>query len=59
MKGLNFRYFDGNEWVDNWDTSERMKLPQAIEVTLILEGPQHENSPFYSVIPIEARREAP
>jgi type II secretory pathway pseudopilin PulG len=31
---LTFRYFDGQEWVETWDSTAMERLPQAIEVTL-------------------------
>ena len=42
---LNLRYFDGSEWLDNWDsTVENNALPCAIEVTLQLEDPRQPDS---------------
>lgn len=34
-----FRYFDGSDWLDEWDSTERKSLPSAVEVTLRLEPP--------------------
>jgi prepilin-type N-terminal cleavage/methylation domain-containing protein len=37
---FSLRYFDGNDWLDNWDsTTESNTLPLAMEVTLQLEDP--------------------
>ena len=34
---LNFRYYDGGDWVDEWDSTERDNaLPLAIEVSLVV-----------------------
>ena len=33
--GLEFRYHDGNEWCDEWDSSATGALPCAIEITLM------------------------
>lgn len=33
---LGFRYFDGTEWLDSWDSSESGELPVAVEITLTL-----------------------
>lgn len=35
--GLNFRYFDGEEWVDEWDSmgDREGTLPLAVEVTVV------------------------
>jgi len=34
--GLNFRYFDGKEWSDEWSAADHKKLPKAVEIQLIL-----------------------
>ncbi|MBL8851483.1 MAG: hypothetical protein JNG89_17500, partial [Planctomycetaceae bacterium] len=34
IASLTFRYFDGQEWVDSWDSMAMDGLPLAIEVTL-------------------------
>lgn len=36
---LEFRYFDGTQWLTQWDTSTLMSLPIAIEVLLALQPP--------------------
>jgi len=42
---FSLRYFDGSEWLDNWDsTLENNALPCAIEVTLQLEDPRQPDS---------------
>jgi hypothetical protein len=33
---LRFRYFDGTQWVLQWDSEERQGLPMAVEITLVL-----------------------
>jgi prepilin-type N-terminal cleavage/methylation domain-containing protein len=33
---LGFRYFDGADWLESWDSSESGKLPVAVEITLVL-----------------------
>ena len=37
FKGLKFRYYDGEEWQDNWDASHQRALPKAVEIEIILE----------------------
>ena len=32
VRTLNFRYFDGDEWVDEWDSRDRLQLPWCVEV---------------------------
>jgi hypothetical protein len=34
--GLNFRYFDGKEWSDDWSAGDRKKLPKAVEIQIFL-----------------------
>jgi len=32
--GLNFRYFDGKQWSEEWSASDRKKLPRAVEIQI-------------------------
>ena len=32
VRTLNFRYFDGDGWVDEWDSRDRLQLPWCVEV---------------------------
>lgn len=34
VTGLQFRYFDGVEWLDSWDSTTEERLPNAVEVTI-------------------------
>lgn len=34
IRDVVFRYFDGSQWVDSWDSTVQLKLPTAIEVSL-------------------------
>lgn len=52
--GFDLKYFDGTEWVDDWNSEDREKLPRAVEIKLILETVGGKRVPFYAVIPIEA-----
>jgi hypothetical protein len=54
--GIDFRYFDGSEWVEDWNSGERQGLPRAVEVKLILETVEGKRVPFYAVIPIATSR---
>jgi len=41
VMAFNLRYFDGSDWLDNWDSSTQGDLlPLAIEVTLEVERPE-------------------
>ncbi len=33
---IEFRYYDGAEWVDVWDTAERAGLPMAVEIAIAI-----------------------
>lgn len=35
---INFRYYDGSDWTDSWDSTQTMKLPKAVEVTVYVRG---------------------
>jgi type II secretion system protein J len=35
---INFRYFDGTQWLDSWDSTQTKNLPQAVEVTVYIRG---------------------
>ncbi|MCA9031865.1 MAG: prepilin-type N-terminal cleavage/methylation domain-containing protein [Planctomycetaceae bacterium] len=45
VQELTFRYFDGQNWVDEWDSSLTGRLPQAVEVTFgfMLDDPDDRN----------------
>ena len=43
VRGFYLRYFDGTQWLDVWDsTTQGNTLPQAIELTLDMDGPAGE-----------------
>ena len=35
VKGLNLRYFDGKDWVDEWSAVDRKRLPEAVEIKIL------------------------
>jgi type II secretion system protein J len=35
---INFRYFDGSQWLDSWDSTQTRNLPKAVEVTVYIQG---------------------
>jgi hypothetical protein len=41
---IQFRYFDGSEWLDQWDSTEQNGLPVAVEVTVWLPRPKATRS---------------
>lgn len=52
VDGLNFRYYDGEEWVDEWDSKARNGLPKAIEVVLLMSDPSQKRIAFSNIIPV-------
>ena len=54
--GLNFKYFDGEEWKDSWVVDENDEdesweaedrcLPKAIEITLSIQNPEVQQKPL-------------
>ncbi|NIS60473.1 MAG: hypothetical protein GTO13_07200 [Proteobacteria bacterium] len=52
VDGLNFRYYDGEEWVDEWDSKARNGLPKAIEVVLLMSDQSQKRIAFSNVIPV-------
>jgi len=52
IDGLDFRYYDGEEWVDDWDSKARGGLPKAIEVVLLVEDPSRKRIAFSSIITV-------
>jgi len=43
---LNFRYYDGSQWQDSWDSTQSNKLPQSIEVTVHVRTEWHGEPSF-------------
>jgi hypothetical protein len=39
VEEIQFRYFDGTDWLDTWDTTERSGLPMAVQIGLRLARP--------------------
>lgn len=35
---VHFRYFDGNDWLATWDSTQTGNLPKAVEVTVYVRG---------------------
>lgn len=43
VSGLTFRYFDGINWQESWDSNAMNEMPKAIEITLTLRNPDEED----------------
>ena len=45
ISGLDFQYYDGSSWLDEWDSSvENSQLPWAVKVTLTIYDPESNRS---------------
>jgi hypothetical protein len=45
---IQFSYFDGTEWVDEWDSTERGGLPVAVEIAIGIIPARHRDDPQWS-----------
>ena len=45
---IEFRYFDGTELLEEWDSSQRGGLPVAVEITLYIIPARHRNDPGWT-----------
>lgn len=53
VAALEFRYFDGSQWLYDWDSSVYDALPQAVEITLVLRSAA-ANDPLAALDPLTA-----
>ena len=49
---MSFRFFDGREWVDDWDARVEASLPHAVEVELTFRLLSEERRTFRTMIKI-------
>jgi len=52
VDGLNFRYYDGKEWADEWDSRITGTLPKAVEIVLVMRDPRRGRISFTSIFPV-------
>jgi len=52
VDAINFRYYDGEEWVDDWDSRIKGGLPKAIEVVLVMKDPRRKRIAFSCIVPV-------
>lgn len=55
--GFNVRYLRDGKWEDQWEEA-RIQLPEAIEITLKLEGSEGQQDTFRTAVAISRRRRA-
>lgn len=44
VSSVTFRYFDGGQWLEEWDSTARNELPKAIEIVITLRDEQPTES---------------
>ncbi|MFM7059258.1 MAG: type II secretion system protein GspJ [Planctomycetota bacterium] len=44
VSAVTFRYYDGGQWLDEWDSTARNELPKAIEIVVTLRDEQPTES---------------
>lgn len=44
IKQLQWRFYDGNDWQEDWDSSQSNTLPQTVEISMTLMNNDHEVS---------------
>lgn len=44
IKKLQWRFYDGNNWQDSWDSTQNNTLPQTVEISMELMNNSHEIS---------------
>jgi len=54
--GLEFSYFDGEEWTGSWATTEEdTRLPSAVAVELVLRDARGKDHVYQTIVPIRTR----
>jgi prepilin-type N-terminal cleavage/methylation domain-containing protein len=51
VSSIAFRYYDGSQWVTDWNSWQRSGLPAAVEVTLTMKSPDNGSDTFVIEIP--------
>jgi hypothetical protein len=54
---MNFKFFDGTEWVDEWDAGKLDMLPYAVEVELTFLLPSAERRVFTTMVSVSRASE--
>ena len=52
VEGMNFKFFDGTEWLDEWDAGKQDELPHAVEVELRFLLPSAERRVFTTMVSV-------
>ena len=46
LNGINFRYFNGKDWVDSWNSDELKSIPMAVEIKMLIKDNAGRETPF-------------
>ncbi|OGL44327.1 MAG: hypothetical protein A2149_08675 [Candidatus Schekmanbacteria bacterium RBG_16_38_11] len=53
-EGINFEYYSGDGWIDEWDDKENLaqidKIPKAVRITLTLKDDEGQNREFSTTV---------
>ncbi len=52
LRSVEFRYFDGRQWSEVWNSAEQMAQPKLIEIRLVSEAEAGEESLYQQVLPV-------
>ena len=52
VESMNFTFFDGTQWVDEWDAGKQNRLPYAVEVELRFLLPSEERRVFTTKVSV-------
>ena len=52
VEGMNFKFFDGTQWVDEWDAGKQGVLPPAVKVELTFLLPSAERRVFTTMVSV-------
>lgn len=50
VTAIEFRYYDGSEWQESWDSQEQESLPLAVEITLLVARKQQRATGLFASI---------
>ncbi len=53
--GIDFRYLDEGTWLESWDSRVTKKLPEAVEITVIIKDSNDVERSFRTVTEIPLR----
>ena len=55
VRSVKLRYFDGKDWHEEWDSSDKVELPRAVSVEIMFETEATNRALFMNTIRIACR----